>query len=231
MRHLTAPAGSLLAILTLVLAGACGSGDDTGPGESRPVLAKTASKSGDEQSGLLGQVLPNALRVVVTRDGSPASGVPVAWATSSGTMAPGVDETDEEGVSISTWTVGTVPGTVTATATVTNATGSPATFTATITDGGVGDDVVVQVLTEGGTRFSPQDVSIPVGTTVTWIWGTNAVGHNVVPDAGDTPASSGVPASAPHSYSYTFDVPGTYPYHCTTHAGMTGTVTVAGGQS
>ena len=97
-------------------------------------------------------------------------------------------------------------------------------------DGG-GEDVIVQVLTEGGTRFSPQDVSRPVGTTVTWIWGTNAVGHNVVPDAGDTPASSGVPASAPHSYSYTFNVPGTYPYHCTTHAGMTGTVTVAGGQS
>jgi plastocyanin len=230
MRHLTAPAGSLLAILALVLAGGCGSGDDTGPGETRPVLAKTATKSGDEQNGILGQVLPNALRVVVTRDGVAAPGIPVAWATASGTMSPGVDETDEEGVSTSTWTVGTVPGTVSATATVTNAAGSPATFTATITDGG-GEDVIVQVLTEGGTRFSPQEVSIPVGTTVTWVWGTNAAGHNVVPDAGDTPASSGAPASAPHSYSFTFDTPGVYSYHCTTHAGMTGTVTVAGGQS
>jgi plastocyanin len=169
--------------------------------------------------------------VVVTRDGAPASDVTVTWATGSGTVAPTSDQTDFDGVSTSTWTLGDTPGAVTATASIPNATGSPVTFTATATEPGGPGGTVVQVLTEGGTRFEPKDITVTVGTTVTWVWGTNAANHNVAPDNNVTPARSGNLVSAPHEYQYTFGEVGTYVYHCEAHGnvggvGMSGTVTV-----
>jgi plastocyanin len=220
----------VLGVMAALLAAACGSGDDTGP-ESRPVVAKAATKSGDLQSGAVGEALPNDLRVVVTRDGAPASGVAVTWSTGSGSLDPSSAETDVDGLSTSTWTLGNTPGAVTATASVTNATGSPVSFTATATDDGGPGGVTVQVLTEGGTRFEPANIMVTVGSTVTWVWGTNSVGHNIVPDNGVTPATSGALASAPHDYQYTFNTLGTFHYHCQAHGnvggvGMSGTVTV-----
>lgn len=229
MHILAGPGTRILGAMAMVLGAACGSGDDTGPVQSPPVVAKTATKSGDLQTGLVGGTLPNALRVLVTRDGEPASGVSVAWSTGSGSLNPSSAETDADGLSSSTWTLGDTPGTVTATASVTNATGSPVTFTATAIVGG-GEDVIVQVLSDAP-RFDPEDLMVAVGTTVTWVWGTNATGHNVVPDNGHTPATSGALASAPHSYSYTFNDVGTFHYHCQAHGnvggvGMSGTVSV-----
>jgi plastocyanin len=215
--------------MAALLAPACGSGDDTGPG-SGPVLAKAPTKSGDLQSAPFGTALPNDLRVLVTRDGAPASGVAVTWSTGSGSLDPSSPQTGADGLSTATWTLGNTPGTVTATASVTNATGSPVTFTATATEGGGGGSIV-QVLSEGGTRFDPKNITVLVGTTVTWVWGTQAIGHNVVPDDGTTPATSGALANAPHSYQYTFNTAGTFHYHCQAHGnvggvGMSGTVSV-----
>lgn len=223
----------VLGVLAALLGMACGS-NDTGP-ESRPIVAKTATKSGDLQSGAVGEALPNDLRVVVTRDGAPASDVTVTWFTGSGSLTPTSDQTDADGLSTSTWTLGDTPGHVTATASVTNATGSPVSFTATATDDGGPGGIIVEVLSEGGTRFSPKDISVTVGTTVTWVWGTNSVGHNVVPDDGTTPATSGGLVSAPHEYQYTFNTVGTFHYHCQAHGdvggvGMSGTVTVVTAQ-
>jgi plastocyanin len=220
----------VLGVMAALLAAACGSGDDTGP-DSRAVVAKTTTKSGDLQSGAVGQALPNDLRVVVTRDGEPASGVAVTWSTGSGSLDPSSAETDDEGVSASTWTLGDTPGAVTATASVANATGSPVAFTATATDDGGPGGIIVQVLSEGGTRFEPKDLVVAVGTTVTWVWGTASVEHNIVPDNGVTPASSGGLASTPHEYEYTFNTVGTFQYHCQKHGnvggvGMSGSVRV-----
>jgi plastocyanin len=228
MHILASPCTRMLAGMAMVLGAACG--DDAGPVQSPPVVAKAATENGDLQSGMFGTALPNALRVVVTRDGEPASGVPVAWSTGSGSLNPSSAETGADGFSSSTWTLGNTPGAVTATASVTNATGSPVTFTATVTGGGGGEDVIVQVLSDAP-RFEPEDLIVAVGTTVTWVWGTNATGHNVVPDDGNTPASSGALASAPNSYQYTFNTVGTFHYHCQAHGnvggvGMSGTVSV-----
>ena len=67
-------------IAAIAATGACG-GDNSGPTDGQVVLAK-ATKSGDQQVGIVGEPLPNDLRVVVTRDGVPASkGIPVAWST------------------------------------------------------------------------------------------------------------------------------------------------------
>jgi plastocyanin len=230
MHILAGPCTRILGVMAMVSGAACGSGDDTGPVQSPPVVAKTATKSGDLQSGLVGTALPNVLRVVVTRDGEPASGVAVSWSTGSGSLTPSSNETDGDGVSSSTWTLGDTPGAVTATAGVTNATGSPVTFTATAIVSG-GEDLIVQVLSDAP-RFEPEDLMVAAGTTVTWVWGTNATGHNVVPDDGATPATSGALANAPHSYSYTFNEVGTFHYHCQAHGnvggvGMSATVSVA----
>jgi plastocyanin len=216
--------GAVLALLTAACGG--GGGGDAGPSTA---LSKPAAGSGDLQSGPVGEALPEPLRVVVTRDGQPVPDVTVTWSTASGTLAPATAQTDANGESNSVWTLGTTAGAVTATARVTDATGSPQTFTATADDGTGG--TIVQVLTAGGTRFVPAGVSIAAGQTVTWVWGAGSTAHNIVPDAGGIPASSGTLASAPHTYAFTFATPGVYHYHCQAHGaaggiGMSGTVTV-----
>ena len=220
-------AGILAAV---VAGGACGSGSDGGPSQSPLVIAKTATKSGDAQAGLPGQTLPSALRVVVTRDGVPEADVSVTWSAAIGSLAPSSDQTDANGESTSAWTLGDAPGQQTATASVTGATGSPVTFTATAA-GGPGEALVQVLGPSGGNRFSPADLTVAAGTTVTWQWGTNAQSHNVVPDDNATPATSGPVANAPHSYQYTFSTTGIYHYHCASHGGaggigMSGTITV-----
>ena len=220
-----------LGVLTAAAAAAaCGSGGDAGPTQSPKVIAKAATKSGDAQTGPAAQALPSNLRVIVTLDGAPAPDVSVIWSTASGFMTPSSDQTDAGGESTSQWTLGDQPGSQLATASVTGATGSPVTFTATATITGAGS--IVQVLgPSGGNRFSPANIIIAAGTTVTWQWGDGALSHNVVPDDGATPATSGPVANAPNTYQFTFDTPGTYHYHCASHGGingfgMSGTVTV-----
>lgn len=82
-------------------------------------------------------------------------------------------------------------------------------------------------------RFTPKDLAIQVGDTVTWTW----VGgiHNV--SSQDGYFSSGAPVGAPMTYSLTFDAAflvgapisgNRYDYQCDVHAGlgMVGSVTV-----
>lgn len=70
------------------------------------------------------------------------------------------------------------------------------------------------------TQFQPDDVTIDAGSTVTWVWDDGSIRHDVVGDgfASETKADS--------TFSHTFTEPGTYPYECTLHPQMTGTVTV-----
>jgi plastocyanin len=225
--------GAFGAGAVLVTAWGCGSGGDSGPSQSSPKVEKTSTKSGDVQTGPINAPLPNPLRVVVTRDGNPVRDVSVNWSSSSGTFSPSDGTTGGDGVSSTTWTFGPTPGPQTAVAHVTGAMGSPVTFTATATGSGVG--ATVQVLSSGGNRFSPQDVTVTAGSTVTWAWENSTVKHNVVPDDGTTPPTSGAITGGPNSYAYTFTTPGIYHYHCAAHGavngiGMSGTITVSAGQ-
>lgn len=70
-------------------------------------------------------------------------------------------------------------------------------------------------------QFTPPDIQVSPGTTVTWTWSAGASTHNVT-------FSDGVTSNdrASGSYTRTFATAGTFPYSCTLHPGMTGTVTV-----
>ena len=215
-----------------VCALACNGNSD--PTVSAPIIAKAGTKSGDAQSGPAGQPLPNELRVEVTRDGAPASGVNVTWTTGSGgSLTPSTDQTDADGLSTSVWTLGSTSGPQSATARVEGGgLNSTATFTATATSGTPGSLIqVISADAQGDNRFVPANLIVMVGTTVTWQWIDNTFAHNVVPDDGSTPTQSGSLVNAPHTYQYTFNTLGTFHYHCQAHgasggSGMSGTVTV-----
>ena len=72
-------------------------------------------------------------------------------------------------------------------------------------------------------RFSPAAIQVPAGTTVTWTFEDGLIPHDVKGDS----FSSGEPRRD-GSFTHTFDQPGTYPYRCTLHDGMTGRVVVTG---
>lgn len=80
---------------------------------------------------------------------------------------------------------------------------------------------------QGGTRFTPNTVSIVVGDTVTWTWAGN--NHSATSGPPGTPSGvfdSGIKNSGA-IYSFTFTSAGAYSYYCRVHgAMMTGTITV-----
>ncbi len=71
--------------------------------------------------------------------------------------------------------------------------------------------------------FSPASVTVKVGTTVTWR-NDDGIGHTVTSDSGTELESPLLSQGA--TYSHTFNTVGTFPYHCTPHPFMTGTVIV-----
>ncbi len=72
--------------------------------------------------------------------------------------------------------------------------------------------------------FMPPSPTVPAGTTVTWM-NSDMVAHTVTSSA-MTPLFDSGDIAPGTSYSVTFSTAGTYAYHCTIHAGMTGTITV-----
>ncbi len=82
-------------------------------------------------------------------------------------------------------------------------------------------DGVVQV-SMAGSSFEPDAVTIEVGQSITWV-NQDSVSHNAVADDGSWKTDI---FGAGESRVVTFDTPSTYPYACTLHPGMTGTVTV-----
>jgi hypothetical protein len=150
-----------------VCALACNGNSD--PTVAAPIIAKTGTKSGDAQSGPAGEALPNELRVEVTRDGSPATGLVVTWSTGSGgSLTPASQQTDADGISTSVWTLGPTSGPQSAIARVEGGgLNSTTTFTATATTGTPGSTIqVISADANGGNRFAPSDLTVILGTTV-----------------------------------------------------------------
>ena len=71
--------------------------------------------------------------------------------------------------------------------------------------------------------FGPQVISVKAGTTVHWT-NHDTEAHTVTSNTG---AFGSVVLQPGAGYSFTFNKPGTYHYHCTIHPFMTGTVMVS----
>ena len=92
-------------------------------------------------------------------------------------------------------------------------------------DGGADAAPVTGVtqVTAKSNHFTPAAIQVPAGTEVTWSFKDGLVPHDVVGDG----FSSGEPRRK-GAFAHTFDRPGTFPYRCTVHDGMTGRVIVTG---
>ena len=71
--------------------------------------------------------------------------------------------------------------------------------------------------------FSPAEITVKVGDTVTWT-NQDSVGHTVTSDDGSFASQN--PIAQGGTYSFKFAKAGTYTYHCAVHPSMTAKVTV-----
>lgn len=94
---------------------------------------------------------------------------------------------------------------------------TPTTVTTGPSTGTEGAQVVIS-----NYAYEPAEVTIKAGESVTWT-NEDSVRHNA---ASDENAFEGPLLSKGESYTFTFDAPGTYPYHCTPHPYMKATVIV-----
>ena len=74
----------------------------------------------------------------------------------------------------------------------------------------------------GTAGFAPNPITVSVGTPVTWT-NNDTIAHDVASDTGVWNSNS---MNAGATFTFTFQTKGTFPYHCTIHSGMVGTVTV-----
>jgi plastocyanin len=72
------------------------------------------------------------------------------------------------------------------------------------------------------TAFDPEEVTVTVGDTVTWV-NEDPLEHDVVANNGEFKSEL---FDQGGTFNFTFTTPGTYPYFCSIHPGMTGTVIV-----
>ncbi|HSE68724.1 MAG TPA: Ig-like domain-containing protein [Gemmatimonadales bacterium] len=117
--------------MACLAAGAC---SDQGP--LTLTIREAPSASGDGQTQLVDAYLQNPIRVIVTEDGAPKSGVEVVWETTGQGATVGQSSlTGQDGTAQTFWKMPNAAGPQEATATVAGANGSPVTFTATALPG------------------------------------------------------------------------------------------------
>jgi plastocyanin len=74
----------------------------------------------------------------------------------------------------------------------------------------------------GNRAFTPPDLTVDAGATVTWM-NTDRDSHTSTSDA---PGWNSGTISPGQQFSFTFQSAGTFPYHCSIHPGMVGRVVV-----
>jgi len=73
--------------------------------------------------------------------------------------------------------------------------------------------------------FSPKELRVAVGTTVTWT-NKDEEPHTVVTPGGGPAVFKSAALDSGDKFSFTFTKPGTYRYFCSIHPFMTGTIVV-----
>jgi plastocyanin len=97
---------------------------------------------------------------------------------------------------------------------------TPTATTAPPAPAGGGNSVTIKNF-----AFDPSLLTVKTGTVVTWV-NNDGVPHALVSDAGSPAAFSSDTLSTGTSYTFTFTQAGTYPYHCSIHPSMKGTIIV-----
>jgi plastocyanin len=97
---------------------------------------------------------------------------------------------------------------------------TPTATTAPPAPAGGGNSVTIKNF-----AFDPSILTVKTGTVVTWV-NNDGVPHALVSDAGSPAAFSSDTLSTGTSYTFTFIQAGTYPYHCSIHPSMKGTIIV-----
>lgn len=200
----------------LAVAAACGGGGDDGGGttnpngqqtlnEIRPSVTSLSLTAG--QSSTITVTALNASGGTITSAGNPSfttRSATIAEVTAQGVVFAVAAGTTTIDISL---TFGGVTKTASVAVSVTGTLGT----TATVAAGAASN------------TFQPQVVGVARGGSVTWSFA--ALEHNVTFSAG-----GGAPANIPNttnaSVSRTFGTAGNFPYDCSLHAGMTGTVIV-----
>lgn len=95
----------------------------------------------------------------------------------------------------------------------------PSAPTATATTGAPASGNAVNI---SDYQFSPDSLSVKVGTTVVWTNTTANTTHTVTSNSG----AFNHTLSAGDTFSFTFKTAGTFDYHCSIHPFMTATITV-----
>jgi len=152
--------------------------------------------------------------------GNAKGGVTIDWAvaTGGGSITPAQNVTQATGNATGARTLGAGLGAQTATATAAALPGAPAvTFTTTA--------AIVTTVQVSDFQFTPNAITVPESTVVTFAWqGTTSL-HNVT-----FAATAGAPTDITNrtsgSVPKAFNTPGTFTYQCTNHGGMAGSVTV-----
>jgi hypothetical protein len=190
-------AASCLAMLGIAACGGDGGGGGGEDGSTAPASLEIVAGNG--QTAEVGRDLPGALVVrVMDAAGRAVIGANVVWSVTSGggAVAPASAITDAEGMARTQWTLGAIPGSNTATATVV---GLPAaTFSATA----VRSDVAASVTVTSPT-LAPYE-----GDTLQLLAIARDSSGNVLPDKLVTWSSSN-PAIAPVSQSGSLQTWGT----------------------
>ena len=102
--------------------------------DPQPVPTTIEILDGNNQTGVVGQLLPAPLVVLVTDEsGDPAEGVSVTWSASAGSVSPQTTTTGSNGRASVQRTLGPDIGPQTTTASAGDLNGSPVTFTSTAT--------------------------------------------------------------------------------------------------
>lgn len=73
--------------------------------------------------------------------------------------------------------------------------------------------------------FSPADITVKKGTTVTWT-NNDSIAHTVTADTDTEHGPNSDTINPGDTYTFTFTDDGTFAYHCSIHPEMTGKVTV-----
>jgi len=117
------------------------------------------------------------------------------------------------------------------TANQTTSTRNSSTTTGSQESGSISVSIVKDAALKGDKAYQPNSIMVKVGQKLTWTNDDSQI-HTSTSGTGPGDAGSGNVfdsgiLSPGASYSFTFDAPGDFPYYCTLHPQMVGTVSVS----